>query len=160
MIHPYDIVSALEKRVAEYSGAPYAVAVDSCTNALLLSMVYYKRDNNIDTVYLPKRTYVGVAYSALNAGLKIIFSTNLWQGAYQIDGTNIIDSARRFRRGMYVPDSMYCLSCHWGKHLKIGRGGFILTDNEKAAHDLRTPLLHATRRSRPWPDADELHALL
>ena len=35
---PYDIVAALEERVAEYAGAPCAVAVDSCTNALLLAL--------------------------------------------------------------------------------------------------------------------------
>ena len=135
--NPYDIVAALENKVAEYSGAPYAVAVDSCTNALLIALRYHRMINSGDTVILPKKTYVGVAYAALNAGYKIEFEDNQWQGAYTIGNTNIIDSARRFTKNMYVPGSFYCLSGHWGKTLKIGRGGFILTDNRLAANDLR-----------------------
>jgi dTDP-4-amino-4,6-dideoxygalactose transaminase len=135
--NPYDIVAALENKVAEYGGVPYAVAVDSCTNALLIALRYHRMINSGDTVILPKQTYVGVAYAALNAGYKIEFEENQWQGAYTIGNTNIIDSARRFTKNMYVPGSFYCLSAHWGKHLKIGRGGFILTDNRRAANDMR-----------------------
>lgn len=125
---PYDIVRALEERVAEYAGAPYAVAVDSCTNALLLSLRYV----NCPKVILPRYTYVGVAYAVLNAGGRCGFRNDIWSGTYELGNTNIIDSARRFKKNMYVPDSLYCLSAHWGKHLKIGRGGFILTDNTEA----------------------------
>ena len=132
-MHPYDIVAELEKRVAEYAGAPYAVAVDSCTNALLLCMKYI----DCKVVELPCRTYVGVAYAAKNSGAKCTFRDYTWHGAYKIGGTNIIDSARRFRRDMYIPGTLYCLSAHWGKHLKIGRGGFILTDDPEAARVLR-----------------------
>jgi len=39
-VSPYDSVDELERRVAEYAGAPYAVAVDSCSNALLISFAY------------------------------------------------------------------------------------------------------------------------
>ena len=35
---PYDTVDELEKKVAAYAGSKYAIAVDSCTNALLLSV--------------------------------------------------------------------------------------------------------------------------
>lgn len=134
---PYDIVAELESVVAEYAGAPYAVAVDSCTNALLIALRYHRLIIPGDTVILPKKTYVGVAYAALNAGYKIKFEENQWQGAYTIGNTNIIDSARRFKKNMYVPGSFYCLSGHWSKVLKIGRGGFILTDNRLAAKDMR-----------------------
>jgi dTDP-4-amino-4,6-dideoxygalactose transaminase len=133
---PYDIVDALEKVIAEYGGSKYAVAVDSCTNALLLCLRYHKtcadafmqRDNYCKDVILPNKTYIGVAYAVLNSGYKCKFEDIQWKGNYNIRHTNIIDSARRFKKGMYESGSLYCLSAHWGKHLKIGRGGFILTD--------------------------------
>ena len=34
---------------------------------------------------------------------------------------------------MYIPGSFMCLSFHIKKHLKIGKGGMILCDNERAA---------------------------
>ncbi len=128
---PYDIVEALEKRVAEYAGAPYAVAVDSCTNALLLCLRFHLYEkNNKKTIVLPCRTYVGVAYAVINAGLKCSFENISWKGAYKLQGSRIVDSARRFRKNMYMPMTLWCLSAHWSKHLKIGRGGFILTDDK------------------------------
>lgn len=136
MIHPYDIVAELERVVAGYAGAPYAVAVDSCTNAILISLKYDFMTFKGRTVGLPARTYVGVAYSVINAGGKPYFEDYEWSGAYRFRYSPIIDSARRFTRGMYRPGTLYCLSCHWGKHLKIGRGGFILTDDAEAARVL------------------------
>jgi len=38
--NPFKIVSDFEETVADYTGAPYAVAVDSCTNALFLCLKY------------------------------------------------------------------------------------------------------------------------
>jgi dTDP-4-amino-4,6-dideoxygalactose transaminase len=136
-MHPYDIVAALEERVAEYAGAPCAVAVDSCTNALLLALRLHFMSTTEREVILPAYTYVGVAYSVLNAGGYCGFTDYKWDGAYRLGKTQIIDSARRFCRGMYERKTMYCLSAHWGKHLKIGRGGFILLDNEDDAAVLR-----------------------
>lgn len=136
-MRPYDVVAALEEVVAEYGGSKFAVAVDSCTNAILLALEYRKLYGKISEVEIPKRTYVGVAYAIKNAGLRCKFRSEHWEGIYEMRGSGIIDSARRFKRGMYIKDSLYCLSAHWGKHLKIGRGGFILTDDYMAASTLR-----------------------
>ena len=35
--NPYEVVRMFERAIADYTGAPYAVSVDSCTNALFLS---------------------------------------------------------------------------------------------------------------------------
>jgi dTDP-4-amino-4,6-dideoxygalactose transaminase len=140
LIQPYDIVAELENRVAEYAGSKYAVAVDSCTNALFLALKFTRFKAGLNALThagLPKRTYVGVAYACINAGYRCEFRDEMWSGAYRIIGTPIIDAARRFKRGMYEKGSLYCLSAHWGKHLKIGRGGFILTDDEGVAKALR-----------------------
>lgn len=132
-MNPYQIVKDFEQVVADYAGAPFAVAADSCTNAILLCCKYL----NIDTVRLPKKTYVGVAYSVIHAGGKVEFVDNEWTGAYQLEPYPIIDSARRFKRDMYIFGTLYCLSFHWSKHLPIGRGGMILTDDIEAVKWLR-----------------------
>ena len=41
MFNPYSVVEALEKRIAKYGGSKYAVACDSCTNALTLCLKYW-----------------------------------------------------------------------------------------------------------------------
>jgi len=138
----YDIVDEFEKRVAEYAGAKYGVAVNSCTNAILLSAVYRKITGiavslNSDYVTLPCHTYVGVPYSLINAGYKIEFDDYDWTGAYEIPELGIIDAARRFRRDMYISGSLYCLSFHETKCLSIGDGGMILTDSKLAYDALR-----------------------
>lgn len=137
LYNPYDSVLALEEKIAEYGGSKYCVAVDSCTNALLISLRYSRLKGCVPEVELPCYTYVGVAYAALNAGFKIKFNDYKWQGAYRLEGTNIIDSARRFTKNMYVPNTLYCVSGHWSKTLKIGRAGFILTDDEDADRVLK-----------------------
>lgn len=121
----YEIVDLFENLLAAYTGAKYAVCVDSCTSALLLSLIY----NNDTKITLPNDTYVGVAMAAKHAKKQIIFEDKLWTGMYQIMPTNIYDSAKRFTCDMYIPGSVMCLSFHYKKHLKIGRGGAILTDD-------------------------------
>jgi len=129
-MHPWGIVDEFEKVVAEYAGAPYAVAVDSCTNALFLSLVLYRMKHGKQTITLPKHTYVGVAHAVINAGHKCEFIDSDWVGIYMLGNTLIIDSARRFDNNMYYGGSLWCLSFHWYKHLPIGRAGMILLDNE------------------------------
>ena len=132
-MNPYDTIKEFEGVVAKYAGAPYGIAVDSCTNALLLACKYF----NAKEVHLPKKTYVGVAFSVLHAGGKIIFDDYKWEGIYQLKPYPIYDSARRFKQRMYIPKSLYCLSFHWAKHIPIGRGGMILCDNKKATEWLK-----------------------
>ena len=145
MENPYKVVEDFENAVAEYAGAKYAVAVDSCTNALLLAMKYH----DVDVVYLPKKTYVGVAQSVLNAGGRCVFKDYEWTGAYVLEPYPIIDSARRFHRDMYIPGALYCVSFHWSKHIPIGRGGMILTDDKKAVEWLKRARLDGRREGVP-----------
>lgn len=136
---PYDIVDEFEKRIAKYAGAEYGVAVNSCTSGLMLSALYRKitKTHDTDIVKLPKHTYVGVPYSLINAGYKIDFIDLEWKGNYIIDPIDVVDSARRFTKGMYEAGSLYCLSFHETKHLSVGDGGMILTDSKDAYEALR-----------------------
>ena len=138
-MNPYDVVNEFEKAVAEYAGASYGVAVNSCTNALLLSALYRRITdyNQSGYVELPKYTYVGVPYAMLNAGYGIKFTDEQWKGAYDIHPIDVVDSARRFYKGMYEPGTLYCVSFHETKHLPIGDGGMILTDDLHAYDALR-----------------------
>ena len=37
--NPYEIVTMFEESIADYTGAPYALSIDSCTNALFLTQI-------------------------------------------------------------------------------------------------------------------------
>ena len=128
--NPYEVVKMFERAVAEYTGAPYAVSVDSCTNALFLSLMY--EDVNHEHVIIPKRTYLSVPQAIMRAGGEPVFSDEKWRGAYNLEGTNVWDAAKRFTSNMYIPNTHMCLSFHIKKHLKIGKGGMILTDDPEA----------------------------
>lgn len=130
--NPYKIVQMFEEEVADYVGSPYAVSVDSCTNALFLVCKYLK----VKEVTIPSKTYLSVPQSIIHSGGEVVFDTtketNDWSGIYQLKPYPIYDSAKRFTSEMYIPNSFMCLSFHIKKHLKIGKGGMILTDDEEA----------------------------
>ncbi len=130
MKNPFDIVEAFEKRMAEYTGAPYAVAVDSCTNALFLCLKYIA--GAPFRVVIPKKTYVSVPMTIIHAGGKVGFEDREWEGVYQLKPFVIWDAAKRLTSGMYIPGEYMCLSFHIKKHIPIGKGGMILTENKMA----------------------------
>jgi len=128
MLHnPYKVVKMFEEEIAHYTGAPYAVSVDSCTNALFLCCKYFK----VKKVTVPKRTYLSVPQAVINAGGKVAFEDTEWQGTYQLKPYPIWDAAKRLTSNMYISETNMCLSFHIKKHLKIGKGGMILTDSKE-----------------------------
>jgi dTDP-4-amino-4,6-dideoxygalactose transaminase len=131
--NPYKIVQMFEEEVAEYTGAPFAVAVDSCTNALFLACKYL----NVKEVIIPKKTYLSVPMSIIHSGGEVVFEDRKWQGIYQLKPYPIYDSAKRFTSDMYLPGTFMCLSFHIKKQLAISKGGMILTDNYKAVEWFR-----------------------
>ena len=136
MLHnPYKIVKMFEEEVAHYAGAPYAVSVNSCTNAIFLACKYEKVEGK--EVIIPKRTYLSPPQSIMQAGAKLVFEDISWKGIYQLKPFPIYDAAKRLTSNMYVPGSHMCLSFHIKKHLKIGKGGMILTDNKEAVEYFR-----------------------
>ena len=149
-MNAYEIVDAFEETVAEYAGARYGVAVNSCTSALMLSCRLRLRTGfyillSDNRVSVPRFTYVGVAQAIKEAGGYCEFTNAQWVGGYWLSPLAIFDGARRFSRGMYS-HGLHCLSFHAYKHINIGRGGMILTDDieerdhlRKMRHDGRTP---------------------
>ncbi len=127
--NPYKIVKMFEEEVADYTGSPYAVSVDSCTNSLFLCCKYL----NVKQVTIPKHTYLSVPMSIIHSGGEVIFEELHWSGIYQLKPYPIYDSAKRLTSNMYKPGTFMCLSFHMKKQLGISKGGMILTDNEEAA---------------------------
>jgi len=127
--NPYKIVKMFEEEVAQYTGAPYAISVDSCTNALFLCCKYL----NVTQVTIPKHTYLSVPMSIIHSGAEVVFEDRDWSGVYKLEPYPIFDAAKRFTSDMYIPGSMMCLSFHIKKLLPLGKGGMILTDNKFAA---------------------------
>jgi len=130
--NPYKIVKMFEEEIAAYTGAPYAISVDSCTNAIFLCCKYL----NVQEVTIPSKTYLSVPVSIVHSGGKVIFDktpeTNHWVGIYQLKPYPLYDAAKRLTSNMYIPGSFMCLSFHIKKHLGIGKGGMILTDNKES----------------------------
>ena len=123
----YIVVNKFEKMIAKWSGSRFGVAVESCSAALFLSCLYEK----VSVVTIPKRTYPSVPCSIINDGGRVIFRESAWEGVYELWPYKIYDGALRFKPKMYQ-GGLHCLSFHMKKHLPIGRGGMILTNDEKA----------------------------
>lgn len=141
MKNAFDIVRDFEQAVAEYTGAPYCVAVNSCTNALFLALIWAK--DNIDHdwannyVEIPKHTYVSVPMQIKHAGLIPRFREENWIGAYSLEPYPIWDSARAFTSNLFneIPNKgarkFICVSFHWSKILGVQQGGAILHNDPK-----------------------------
>ncbi len=131
------VVEQFEHRMAEYCGAANAIAVDTCTAALFLCLKLLKPVR----VTIPHKTYLGVACSIIHSGAELQLRETSWKGQYKLDIWQrepcLIDSACRLHRDMYLPETLTCLSFQYRKHLKVGRGGMILTDYDDDANWLR-----------------------
>ena len=133
--NPYQVTRQLEQMLSEYTGAPFAVALNSCTAALLLAMKWHTPRNPrpLEGINIPRRTYVSVPCAILNAGpFWVTWRDEDWIGAYQLKPLPVWDSARRFTSGMYKPGQFQCVSFSTTKILGIEQGGAILHDNAKA----------------------------
>ncbi len=132
-MNPYLVVEELEKRISEWAGAPYGVAVESGSAAIFLSLMYRTKVEGINSMWIdiPAKTYPSVPCSIIHAGLSPRFKQIEWEGEYELSPLNIWDAALRFRKGMYH-GGMQCISGHIKKRLNVGRMGMILLDDKEA----------------------------
>jgi dTDP-4-amino-4,6-dideoxygalactose transaminase len=152
---PRDAVTIFENKIAEYAGSKYAVAVDSCTDALFLSLKYLKAT---DEITFPSRTYVSAPMAAVLAGCDIKFKDYEWSGIYYLDPYPVVDSAVRFTKDMYEKGTLQCLSFQIKKRLPIGKGGMILTDDPEASRWLRVAAFEGRHLEVPY-DKDEFELI-
>lgn len=133
---PYEVTRRFEQALCEYTGAPFAVAVNSCTAALLLAIQWYRREFPLP-VQIPRRTYVSVPCAIKLAGCIPTWRDEDWRGAYQLKPLPIWDCARRFTSRMYVAGQFQCVSFSASKILGAEQGGAILHDSAEADPWLR-----------------------
>jgi len=129
----FDIIFEFEKKLAEFTGAPYAVMTDCCTHAIELCLRYDK----VTRVLFPAHTYLSIPMTMHKLGISYNYTDKQWIGEYQFISTRIWDSARLLKQDMYRPGQLQCLSFGYTKPLEIGRGGAILTDDIEVYNVLR-----------------------
>jgi dTDP-4-amino-4,6-dideoxygalactose transaminase len=139
MKNVYDVTNEFEKALAEYTGAPYVITVDNQSNALFLALYYEHYINRSITskhITIPSRTYPSVPCEIIHAGLKVKFKQvkgKTLKGSYNLEGSNVWDSALSFTHNMYKPGAYMCISFTGPyKHFKLSKGGAILTDDYNA----------------------------
>jgi len=146
----FEIVQDFEKAIAEFYGAPYAVATDCCTHAIELSLRY----QNIKSATCPSQTYLSIPFTLMKLNLEWSFVDQPWQDYYYLGGTNIVDAAVYWKKDGYIPRSYMCLSFQFRKHLNLIRGGAILLDDPVAAAQLRRMTTDGRDVSRLWKEQD------
>lgn len=146
----FKIVEDFENKVADFFGAPYAVATDCCTHAVELSLRYQK----VSKAVCPSNTYISIPFTLEKLNIEWTFEDRLWSDYYCLGNTNVIDAAVFWQRNGYIPNTLMCLSFQYKKHLNLGKGGMILTDDKAAAVKLKKMSYDGRAPSIPWMDQD------
>jgi dTDP-4-amino-4,6-dideoxygalactose transaminase len=168
MNNPQENIERFEELIAEFAYAEYAIATDSCTNAIFLCLKYYEQRHESryrPEIKVPKQTYLSVPQAVMHAGWEVEFVDDRWEQEYQLDPYPILDSATRFEEDMYsrsvqlnCPDLLQCISFHVKKPLPIGRGGMILTDDKDAMTWLKQARYDG-RKSAMFTEIDDIDVL-
>lgn len=160
---PRDIVDLFENKIAKFANCKHAILTDCCTNGLFLTLKYLQHINEIkttDTITIPSRTYASVPMLINVAGNKFKFENLEWSGEYQFKNTRIWDSAVRWTKNMYKGEDVFqVVSFQIKKRIPIGRGGVILTNDEKAAKWLKLASYDGRDLTTPYTDPNHLHMM-
>lgn len=138
-------VTEFENKIAEFFNAPYAIAVDSCTHGVELCLRY----TNADSISVPKNTYLSIPFLSHKLNIELEWRNEDWEDYYYLTD-NVIDAAVLWKKNSYVPKTFMGLSFQYQKHLSLGRGGIILTDNYEAALQLKKMSYDGRLPSIPW----------
>lgn len=159
----FDLVEEFERKLVRYTQFEYAVCVDCCTNAILLSLEAKRRLGEInkdEPLVIPKNTYLSVPMTLKNNGWNISFELVEWHISYEVGkGTGVFDAAVGFNENMMLndficEDFLVCVSFQQKKRLSLGRGGAILFNSERylellrrMRHDGRNPRIPFIKES-------------
>ena len=145
----FELVTEFEKKIAEFFGAPYAIAVDSCTHGIELALRY----TNVDFITVPKRTYISIPFLANKLCIDLYWKDEDWVDYYYLT-ENVIDAAVLWKKDSYVPGTFMGVSFQYQKHLSLGRGGILLTDNKEAAEAIKKMSYDGRVPVTPWREQD------
>tara|TARA_R110001592_G_scaffold361374_1_gene671870 strand:- start:43 stop:639 length:597 start_codon:yes stop_codon:yes gene_type:complete len=141
----FEAVAKLEKKLAKFYNAPYAIAVDCCTHGVELCLRY----KNIRKITVPKRTYISIPFLANKLNIELKWKDEVWTNYYYLTD-NIIDAAVLWKKDSYIPGTFMNISFQFQKHLSLGRGGVILTDSKEAAKQLKMMTYDGRIPGIPW----------
>lgn len=145
----WQVVDHFEKLIADFFGAPYAVAVDCCTHALELSL---RLDEVQGPLSIPAYTYMSVPMMLDKLGIQYYLNNDQWKRYYHLN-FETIDAAALWTPGSYRPGTRMCISFQFKKPLPIGRGGVILLDDfEKYTRLQRMVRDGRDRKQTMWVD--------
>lgn len=138
----FNIIREFEEKIANFFGAPYAVATDCCTHAVELCLI----KENPSFVTCPKYTYLSIPMTFEKLKINWEFRNEYWKDYYQLGSTKIYDAAVLWQPKSYIPGTYMCLSFQYKKHLSLGRGGAIMCETyedyiyfKKLSYDGRLP---------------------
>ena len=143
----FESVTNFEKEIAKFFGSSFAIAVDSCTHGIELALRYTGEKE----ILVPKRTYLSIPFLANKMGLDLFWKDEQWVDYYYLTH-NIIDAAVLWKKDSYIPGTFMGLSFQFQKHLSLGRGGMLLTDNEEAAIQIKKMSYDGRLPNIPWRD--------
>tara|TARA_B110000503_G_scaffold99799_1_gene149289 strand:+ start:24402 stop:24992 length:591 start_codon:yes stop_codon:yes gene_type:complete len=146
----FNEVLMFEQEIAEFYGAPYAVATDCCTHAIEICL----RAEDIREVSVPVNTYISVPFTMKKLGITMSWSEEQWKDYYCIGNTRIIDAAVYWKENGYISNKLMCLSFQYKKHLSLGRGGAILLDDKELYHKLKRMSYDGREPNIPWAEQD------
>ena len=141
----FESIKTFENKIADFFGAKYAIAVDCCTHGIELCL----RHEHINSIKVPKRTYISVPFLASKLNMFLEFKDENWKDYYYLTD-NIIDAAVLWKKNSYIPGTFMSISFQFRKHLALGRGGCILTDNKEAAIKLKKMSYDGRLPDVPW----------
>ena len=144
----FEVIKKFENKIAKFYGSSYAVATDCCTHAIELCLRYKK----VEKFTVPPNTYPSVPNLAKKIGIEFEWKEEDWSDFYFLGGTNIVDAAVLWKENGYIPNSLMCLSFQFQKHLSLGRGGMILTDDKEARDELKKMSYDGRVPDVPWRD--------
>jgi len=141
----FQAVTEFENKIAEFFGAPYAIAVDSCTHGVELALRY----TQVDHITVPKHTYLSIPFLANKLWIDLFWKDENWTDYYYLTD-QVIDAAVLWKPNSYIPRTFMGVSFQYQKHLSLGRGGIILTDDKEAAVQLKKMSYDGRIPNVPW----------
>jgi len=145
----FKVITQFEQEIAKFFGSPYAIATDCCTHGVELSLRY----TGATEINVPKRTYLSIPFLSDKLNIKRNWVDNKWVDYYYLTN-NVIDAAVLWKPNSYIPDTFMSVSFQFRKHLSLGRGGCILTDNKEAALELKKMSYDGRLPNIPWVNQD------
>ena len=146
----FDVVKQFEEKIADFYGAPFAVAVDCCTHGIEICLRY----QNFSYIECPARTYISIPLLANKLGIELKWKEEDWKDYYYLTNhpgfTPIIDAAVLWKKDSYIPGTFMSVSFQFRKHLSLGRGGVILTDNKEDYLNLKKMTYDGRLPDIPW----------